>query len=154
HGEEFGDHGGRYHGTTVYEEQVRVPLVVAGQGVAPGTKVQTVVQTIDLLPTALSALGIPRPARLRGRDLGPRLAGPGAAPQERRETPASKEDGGGFAFAETDDYSLAATGSERLVCERRAAACALYDASADPGEKHDLASQRPARVAALRGLLH
>ena len=26
HGEEFGDHGGRYHGTTVYEEQVRVPL--------------------------------------------------------------------------------------------------------------------------------
>ena len=30
HGEEFGDHGGRYHGTTVYEEQVRVPLVIVG----------------------------------------------------------------------------------------------------------------------------
>jgi hypothetical protein len=26
HGEEFGEHGGRYHGTAVYEEQVRVPL--------------------------------------------------------------------------------------------------------------------------------
>ena len=34
HGEEFGDHGGRYHGTTVYEEQVRVPLVVVAPGVA------------------------------------------------------------------------------------------------------------------------
>ncbi len=38
HGEEFGDHGGRYHGTTVYEEQVRVPLVVNAPGLvaAPG----------------------------------------------------------------------------------------------------------------------
>ena len=32
HGEEFGEHGGRYHGTTVYEEQVRVPLVIDGPG--------------------------------------------------------------------------------------------------------------------------
>src|SRR6185437_5465032 len=39
HGEEFGEHGGRYHGTTVYEEQVRVPLVVAGPGIAPKTRV-------------------------------------------------------------------------------------------------------------------
>jgi hypothetical protein len=29
HGEEFGEHGGRYHGTTVFEEQVRVPLLSA-----------------------------------------------------------------------------------------------------------------------------
>ena len=75
HGEEFGEHGGRYHGTTVYDEQVRVPLVVVGPGVRAGRVVPTVVQTIDLLPTALSALGIPRPARLRGRDLGPLLGG-------------------------------------------------------------------------------
>jgi hypothetical protein len=69
HGEEFGEHGGRYHGTTVYEEQVHVPLVVVGPGVAPG-HVTTVVQTVDILPTVLSALHIPRPARVRGRDLG------------------------------------------------------------------------------------
>jgi hypothetical protein len=73
HGEEFGEHGGRYHGTTVYEEQVRVPLVIAGPGIA-AHRVATPVQTIDLLPTALSALGIPRPARIRGRDLGPHIA--------------------------------------------------------------------------------
>jgi arylsulfatase A-like enzyme len=154
HGEEFGDHGGRYHGTTVYEEQVRVPLVVAGQGVAAGTRVPTVVQTIDLLPTALSALGIPRPARLRGRDLGPLLvgAGGGASPGTEARPPDAAGDAG-FAFAETDDYALAATGPERLVCERRAAACALYDARLDPQERHDLASQEPTRAAALRALL-
>ncbi|HEY1691067.1 MAG TPA: sulfatase-like hydrolase/transferase [Polyangiaceae bacterium] len=141
HGEEFGDHGGRYHGTTVYEEQVRVPLVVAGPGVRAGAHVDTVVQTIDLLPTVLSALGIPRPARLRGRDLGPVLRGePGALDA-------------GFAFAETDDYALVAEGPDRLVCERRASACALYRPKDDPTERKDLARSEPARFDAMRGEL-
>jgi hypothetical protein len=141
HGEEFGEHGGRYHGTTVYEEQVRVPLVVVGPGVASGRRVPTVVQTIDLLPTALSALGIPRPARLRGRDLGAVLAGDPRAVDE------------GLAFAETDDASLIASGGHRLVCERRAAACALYRPASDPVEHHDVSLVEPAAFARLRGLL-
>jgi hypothetical protein len=143
HGEEFGEHGGRYHGTTVYEEQVRVPLVVAGPGVRRGARVTTVVQTIDLLPTALSALGIPRPARLRGRDLGPLLAGKGT----------QGADDAGFAFAETDDYALVASGPDRLVCQRRAAACALYRPMDDPREKRDRSGEDAARFDTLRGML-
>jgi hypothetical protein len=141
HGEEFGEHGGRYHGTTVYEEQVRVPLVVVGPGVAPGVRVPTVVQTIDVMPTALSALGIPRPARLRGRDLGPVLSARAGA----RDA--------GLAFAETDDAALVASGAHRLVCERRAAACALYRPSVDPLEHRDVAGEEPDAVARLRGTL-
>ena len=141
HGEEFGEHGGRYHGTTVYEEQVRVPLVVAGPGVRSGVHVATVVQTIDLLPTALSALGIPRPARLRGRDLGPVLAGDARAVD------------GGFGFAETDDYALVASGPDRLVCERRAAACALYRPVDDPLERRDLSRTDAGRFDELRQVL-
>jgi arylsulfatase A-like enzyme len=141
HGEEFGEHGGRYHGTTVYEEQVRVPLVVVGRGARKGARISTVVQTIDILPTALSALGIPRPARLRGRDLGPVLAGATASVDE------------GLAFAETDDASLLASGDHRLVCERRAAACALYRLSSDPLEHHDVSQTEPVALARLRGLL-
>jgi Sulfatase/HEAT repeats len=141
HGEEFGEHGGRYHGTTVYEEQVRVPLVVVGPGVRPGAHVATVVQTIDLLPTALSALGIPRPARVRGRDLGPALASD------------TRGIDGGLAFAETGDYALVASGPDRLICERRAAACALYRPADDRSETHDVASSQPARFDELRGML-
>ncbi|HEX3772369.1 MAG TPA: sulfatase-like hydrolase/transferase [Polyangiaceae bacterium] len=142
HGEEFGEHGGRYHGTTVYDEQVRVPLVVVGPGVRAGQGVSTVVQTIDLLPTALSALGIPRPARLRGRDLGAVLCG----------DPAALDDG--RAFVETDDYELMASGPDRLVCERRAAACALYrPADGDPLERRDVSAGNAARFAAMRALL-
>jgi hypothetical protein len=144
HGEEFGEHGGRYHGTTVYEEQVHVPLVVAGPGVRKGARVAPVVQTIDLLPTTLSALGLPRPARLRGRDLGPLLAG---------EVPLGGAVDPGFAFAETDDYSLVASGDDRLVCQRRAAACSLYHLPDDPQERHDLSTQQPDRLAELRGKL-
>ncbi|HLK36527.1 MAG TPA: sulfatase-like hydrolase/transferase [Polyangiaceae bacterium] len=140
HGEEFGEHGGRYHGTTVYEEQVRVPLVVVGPGVRAGARIASVVQTIDLLPTTLSAIAIPRPARVRGRDLGPLLAG----------GPGQEE---GLAFAETDDYALLAAGPDRLVCDRRAAACALYRPQQDPLERRDFGGQDPARLAQLRGWL-
>ncbi len=141
HGEEFGEHGGRYHGTTVYDEQVRVPLVVVGAGVRAGQVVSTVVQTIDLLPTALSALGIPRPARLRGRDLGPLLAGDAKAIDDGR------------AFVETDDYELMASGPDRLICQRRAAACALYRPADDPLERRDRSADDPARFDAMRALL-
>ena len=142
HGEEFGEHGGRYHGTTVFEEQVRVPLLVDGPGVAPGT-IPAAVQTIDLLPTVLSALGIPRPARVRGRDLGPLLAAVGKGAAAGPSDP-------GVAFAETDDYTLLARGDQRLICERRVAACALYDRGRDPGETHDIAGSAPAEVRELK----
>jgi len=145
HGEEFGEHGGHYHGTTCYEEQVHVPLVVAGPGVAAG-RVPTVVQTIDLLPTVLSALGIPRPARVRGRDLGTVLAAGGKS---------RDRDGGldpGLAYAETDDHTLVARGDDRLLCARKIAACALYDVADDPMERTDRAAARPGVARELRAL--
>jgi HEAT repeat protein len=143
HGEEFGEHGGRYHGTTVYEEQVRVPLVIAGAGVVHRES-SVVVQTIDLLPTVLSALGIPRPARLRGRDLGPVLHADSDAPKDS-----------GLAFAETDDYALLAEGDLRLVCARKAAACATYRPKSDPLERRDVSREAPAGASdAMRARLH
>jgi arylsulfatase A-like enzyme/HEAT repeat protein len=143
HGEEFSEHGGRYHGTTVYEEQVRVPLVVNAAGLFTPHRVEAPVQLIDLLPTVLAGLEIPRPARVRGADLGPALAGlPGALPSS-----------GGFAFAETDTQTMLAKGPLRLLCARRIAACSLYDVVKDPGETVDLAGARPTDLAAMRAEL-
>jgi hypothetical protein len=136
HGEAFGDHGARYHGTTVYEEQVRVPLVVSAPGLVAHRRVPQPVQLVDLMPTVISAYGIPRPPRVRGRDLGPQLALP---------TPPSDE---GVAFAEVDDASMFARGEDRLICLKRAAACAVYDVARDPGEEKALAD--PGKVDALR----
>ncbi len=35
HGEEFDEHGGRYHGSTLYDEQLHIPMIVAVPGVSP-----------------------------------------------------------------------------------------------------------------------
>jgi hypothetical protein len=136
HGEEFGDHGGRYHGSSVYEEQVRVPLVVVGPGVVP-QRIPEVVQTIDLLPTVLSALSVPRPPRIRGRDLGDLLA--------KKRAP-----GPGMAYAETDEQALYAEGPLRLLCARRVGACKLFDLEHDPGETRDASADHPEALARLR----
>jgi arylsulfatase A-like enzyme/HEAT repeat protein len=141
HGEEFGEHGGRYHGTTVYEEQVRVPLLISAPGLITPRTIEAPVQTIDLLPTALGALQIPRSARVRGRDLGPWL-GP---------TPPASDPG--FAFAETDESTLLAEGSLRLVCLRKVGACKLFDVATDPGETRDISSANFERFGALRARL-
>jgi arylsulfatase A-like enzyme/HEAT repeat protein len=139
HGEEFGDHGGYYHGTTVYEEQVRVPLVVSAPGMLAPRRVAAPVQLVDLLPTVLSGLHVPRPARIRGKDLGPWLRGTG--------------DEVGFAFAETDAMGLCAEGSLRLVCLRRAGACSLFDVAADPQQTRDVGPRRAEEATRLRDRL-
>ena len=141
HGEEFSEHGGRYHGTTVYEEQVRVPLVIDAPGLFQPHRVAAPVELVDLLPTVLAGLEIPRPARIRGADLGAFLAG--TAPT----------DAPGLAFAETDTQTMLAKGPLRLLCARKIAACALYDVLKDPGETVDLAPARPGDVAAMRAEL-
>jgi HEAT repeat protein len=60
----------------------------------------------------------------------------------------------GRAFVETDDYELMASGPDRLVCQRRAAACALYrPTDGDPLERRDVAAANPARFVAMRAAL-
>ncbi len=140
HGEEFGEHGGRYHGTTVYEEQVRVPLVVSAPGLLPAHRVAPPVQTIDILPTILAALSIPPSPRIRGRSFGPALLG-------------AEANDAGFAFAETDENALLAEGTDRLVCARKLGACRLYDIARDPAEREDVASSARERFDKLRAEL-
>ncbi len=136
HGEEFGDHGGRYHGTSVYEEQVRVPLVINDPRLPPRVVTEPV-QTIDLLPTVLAALRIPRSARLRGRELTHLLAGTG-------------EEGEGMAFAETEDQSMIAEGPFRLLCQRQLGACQLFDVLQDPTQATDVSLKWPDKVESLK----
>jgi hypothetical protein len=139
HGEEFGEHGGRYHGTTVYEEQVRVPLVVSAPGLLPAHRVTSVAQTIDLLPTILAALSIPPSPRIRGRALGAALLAETSSP--------------GFAFAETEESALLAEGSARLVCARKLGACRLFDIARDPGEREDIVASSRERFDKMRAEL-
>ncbi|MGD8860172.1 MAG: sulfatase-like hydrolase/transferase [Myxococcales bacterium] len=140
HGEEFGDHGGHHHGTTLFDEQVRVPLLWSSPDVVAAAELDAPVETIDLTTTLLSALGVPREARMRGDDLGALLAGQAGA-------------GPAHAFASIEDQRMATDGRMKLICADGGARCRLFDLVQDPRELRDVSSEHPDAVAALRGAI-
>jgi arylsulfatase A-like enzyme len=79
HGEMFGEHGKWIHANSLYEELLRVPLIVRYTGViTPGLVVTAPVQSMDLMPTLLDYLAIPitGTAPLQGISLRPLIEGP------------------------------------------------------------------------------
>lgn len=70
HGEEFEDHGGWGHGFTIFEEQVRVPLIVKyPDGRWAGTRWPDPVTLADLTPTLAELHGLQQSARWIGRSM-------------------------------------------------------------------------------------
>ncbi len=80
HGEGLGDHGWHAH-RLLYQEQIRVPLILRASGVPAGVAVPHVVSTVDLAPTLAEVAGVPSPAKsgrsllelARGREPAPRV---------------------------------------------------------------------------------
>ena len=58
HGEEFKEHGGLLHGETLYEEMVKVPLIIYLPGKKSGKRISSQVSIIDIMPTILGKIGI------------------------------------------------------------------------------------------------
>jgi arylsulfatase A-like enzyme len=68
HGEAFGEHATARHGYTVYDEEVRIPLIVHVPGVSP-RRIELPRSAIDLAPTIAELLGQPPSPRWRGTSL-------------------------------------------------------------------------------------
>ncbi|RJP14547.1 MAG: hypothetical protein C4520_21315 [Candidatus Abyssobacteria bacterium SURF_5] len=77
HGEELFDHGFVGHASTsrsatVYDEVLRIPLIMSLSGYLPeGVQIREQVQQIDIMPTLLELTGIPMPSGIQGRSLAP-----------------------------------------------------------------------------------
>jgi arylsulfatase A-like enzyme len=68
HGEEFLDHGGRYHAPVkLTEELIRVPLLMRLPGMQAEKAAKVPFSLLDLAPTLLDAMGIPAPPEFQGR---------------------------------------------------------------------------------------
>jgi arylsulfatase A-like enzyme len=153
HGEEFREHGGTGHGVTVFQECVRVPMVVWGRGVAPGRHAQQV-SLIDIPKTLLAGAGLEAPAGFahQGRSFW-RLATGGSA---RAEWDTAYSDlvyptkGITFGYRE-GDFKLV-----RIEWDRwgRKDATMLFEVAQDPFEQRDLANQRPNLLRDLRAKMH
>jgi arylsulfatase A-like enzyme len=68
HGEEFLERGQIWHGKTLNQEVLHVPLVIAGPGIAQGEYSGTVGQ-VDIAPTLAALLGVDWPGTTDGIDL-------------------------------------------------------------------------------------
>jgi arylsulfatase A-like enzyme len=141
HGEAFGEHATFQHTKTLYEELVRVPLLVRGPGVAPRAIAERV-GLIDLGPTILDLFGVETPAALEGQSLVPLLEG-GARPLDR---PLVAE--GRLRRAMYLGEGL------KVIEDDRRKTVEVYDLQRDPGELDNLFDRDPARsdaaVATLR----
>ncbi|MEM7411576.1 MAG: sulfatase [Myxococcota bacterium] len=115
HGEEFLEHGGIDHGRTLFDEVLRVPLVVrfpATASVAPGVR-RDAVDSLDLVPTILDVLGLPKEDALPGRS----LRGPAGEPRAFPVAARLAKEGQDLRSVVTPPWKLirdGATGSDHL----------------------------------------
>ncbi len=69
HGEEFMEHSGLGHGSTLYQEVLHVPVILSGPGVPAGVIIEEPCALVDVFPTVISILGLDCPPDRPGRNL-------------------------------------------------------------------------------------
>jgi arylsulfatase A-like enzyme len=140
HGESLADRPRRrrigHH--LMYQEVLRVPLVLRVPGAPGGRRIAEPVELIDVMPTLLAMVGVPAPASLDGRSLlGPHPARPVLSEH----------------YADQLEEYAWREGSRKLLLLDHARTPELYDLAADPGELRDLHDGADPGEAALRARL-
>ena len=134
HGQAFGQHPGNFgHTLFLYEENVRVPLLIAAPGLIEGQRIARVSSLADVMPTVLDLMGMDVPGGIEGRSL---LHGP-----ER------------LALFCTD-YSLGLLGLRdgrwKMIHELETGRSRLFDLEDDPHEQRELSEEYPERIEVYR----
>ena len=144
HGEGLGDHQEKEHGLFLYNETIRVPLMVKLPGGRfGGTRVAEPVQHIDLLPTLAGLAKLAPPSNLRGRNLEPLLGGRGTIAAQGIYAEAMYPR---YHFGWSDLASLT-DGRYKFI---KAPRPELYDLDRDPAERKNILGDRAQAAAALQ----
>lgn len=140
HGEQFLEHGGLGHRNTLFEEEIRVPLVMRLPSmIRPGIEVGEGAGIIDLMPTILDLLRIDYEGLL-GESLVPLLAGDG----KERIILAEYEEAG-ISMLRKDNYKLIARTTGEPVF--------LFDLARDPVERENRINLESGKTMELSALL-
>ena len=134
HGESLGEHGEDTHGIFLYDSTIRVPFILAGPGVPPGSVARTVARGIDVAPTLLDYAG------LAGKGMEGRSLRRAASGETMPEEPAYAE-----SLHPQLQYGWAPLHAWRTATHKliEAPRVELYDLAADPAEAKDRFRARP-----------
>ncbi len=133
HGEAFGEHKVYFHGQTLFDEVIHVPLILSMPGLAGGRVVDQRVALLDVAPTILELFSVPVPDAFQGYSLLPLARG------EKGEVDRA-------IGAVLMPYPAWPKGQQALISGHHKAILhttenrfEVYDLDADPGEKRNLA---------------
>lgn len=131
-GEAFYEHETVCHAGPIFDESVRVPVILHGPGVEPGTY-PGLSQALDIAPTVLGLLGLPVHPSFQGLDLlnGPKV--PSRSVHVLAQTPKANQ------------IALVRDGW-KLIYDYWYDTYLLFDLTRDPGEKHDRAREEAGRL--------
>ena len=149
HGEAFLEHGLEGHARNLYQEVVRVPLVMALPFRLPeGIRVKEQVSNIDIWPTILDLVGLPPLPDVDGRSLVPAILAAARGESDGvgpRALFSHLDRRWGRSRKESDPLVAVSDGSLRLFLPLNAPERAeLYDHATDLGEQKNLAGERTA----------
>jgi arylsulfatase A-like enzyme/Tfp pilus assembly protein PilF len=151
HGESLGAHGEDTHGVFLYDETIRVPLLIKLPHASAAKKIENRVELVDVMPTLLEAARVAIPPEMQGVSLLSLVKG--AAPNRAdawRERPA-------YSQAEAPHITFGWSALQSLRSEKylyvQAPRRELYDETADPKAEHNLAPTSAAVSDTLAGEL-
>jgi|AMFO01.1.fsa_nt_gi Arylsulfatase A and related enzymes len=147
HGESLGERGVWFHDSALTDEQLRVPLAVAGPGVPAGVRQPAPVSLLGLAPTLCALLGVRAPAGAVGGGWARRVLATGPVP-EASVPPVFAE-----VFAADGVARGVVQWPHKLIVHVRAHYFELYDLARDPAERVNLYDLLPQRARALERLL-
>ena len=144
HGEEFQDHGQWLHGRSLFDELIRIPLIVKFPGQKDaGRRVPQQVQGVDVLPTFLAAMGLA--GSRSARDRGTAVAGD-AGREARQSARRSRRSAIG-----ASSPTASRTEGDKFIRRFNPEQDELYfDLTKDPKERASVLADAPERVRRLR----